>query len=220
MIASFKAQIISTMWITSDAEFAGKLSKIRCAQKCTITGTNCFAFHKTSDGCFLLKENRNWMEQRPLKRLTFWIKQGAPNSACDTAMFPFSFGNSRFYIEQTNLKTWSGAGLFCKGKGSKLAQISTAAEGQFVRDIMISFDVIINTVFVGGYKDLNDSLPHSQGWKWLGSEEIVVSSLWSDREPNNKNVDQYCIAIFSKNHSKNLLKIIVFKLSINSRSKG
>lgn len=196
LTALFKAQIISTTWVPGDAIFVGELSQFRCAEKCTFAENACFAFHVTSDGrCFLVKENKNWMEQRPVKDVTFWIKQEAPDSVCDTLMFSKTFGKSRYYFEKTNLKNWNDSAMFCRTHGAKLAQVSTLTERDFLWNMLNS--PIDNTgfVFVGGYKDRSDGLPHTQGWTWRGSEEpFIPPFFWFDGEPNNENNNEYCSA--------------------------
>lgn len=186
LTTQFKAEIISTTWKASDALPLGKLSLLDCMVRCTDAADKCYAFHFTSsDDCYHLKENKNWMEQRPKQNIKFWVKQKVSEIKCRAPVFPDSYGKSRYYFERTNRKTWNESAVFCESIGGKLVQISTAIELEFVWKLINSPTANPGIVFVGGYKDQNDGLPHRQGWKWHGSEEPVYSSLWSRGEPNN-----------------------------------
>lgn len=190
--AYFRLQVIQTTWNTSDAQLLGKLSVLQCALKTVFELDKCDAFYLTqNDGCYLVK---SWKEQQPSHSLTVWMKQGAPEK-CKASVFPKSFGKSRYYYEEVNRKKWTDAAVFCESRGGKLVQISTDAERKFLWDMINK--PTLNTryyVFVGAYKDQNDGLPHSQGWKWRGSEEPFQSSFWQSAQPNNHGRNQFCAA--------------------------
>ena len=188
----FKAEVIKTTWRESDAVKVGKLSKLRCAHRCAMT--KCFAYHLAANGdCYFVRENKNWMEQRPVQAMKFWIKQGSPGTKCKSPAFPEVLGRSRYFLEASNKKNWSDAAAFCETRGGRLAQISSEAERQFVWSLINSPIPNTGRVNVGGYKVRGDGLPHSQGWKWRGSEEPIMSSLWQDSQPNNWKGEQYRI---------------------------
>ena len=193
----FKAQVINTTWVPSDAQHFGKLRKLKCAQICSIAD-QCFAFHRTPSGdCYIMKDNKNWMEQRPKQNLTFWINQAAPETKCKAPAFPSIFGKSRYYFEKTNKKNWNDAAEFCESLGGMLAQISTEAELQYLWNMINTQNNNAENVFVGGFKDQNDGLPHEQGWKWRGSEEAFNSSFWRSGEPNNyRGEGEYCVGFW------------------------
>ena len=117
----FKAQVINTTWEPSNAQHFGKLQMLDCAQICSIAD-QCYAFHRTPSGdCYIIKDNKNFNEQRPMQNLTFWINQAAPDTKCKAPAFPSSFGKSRYYFEKTNKKKWNDTAVFCESLGGRLA---------------------------------------------------------------------------------------------------
>lgn len=189
----FKPQLIETTWITSDAKFSGRLTIFECAQRCLVAAEKCYAFHLASDNkCYIVEENKNWMEQRPLQTVKFWVKQMPPVNRCRTPMFPESFNKSRYYYEKTNLKNWNDAAVFCESLGGRLAQISTDAERRFLGNL-INPPISDNRVLLGAYKNRDDGLPHNQGWRWRGSGEPFISSFWSSGQPDNADGNQFCV---------------------------
>lgn len=198
IVARFKPKVINTTWTTDDGQLLhdGALSTLECTSRCTSAADNCYAIHLTSNGkCFLIKEKGSWKEERPISIKKFWTKGGPPDT--QASLFPYSFQNSRYYFNKTAKKNWNEAAAFCESIGANLAQISTEAELQFIWNIMNTPTANVRHVFIGGYKVPGDGLPHTQGWKWRGTEEPVDSSLWqSPQQPDNAGGNQYVTAFW------------------------
>ena len=198
-IINFKAQEIDTTWMASDAQLVGKLQNLECARRC-LAADKCYAFHLTSDGdCYLVKENKNWIEQRPNQSVTFWIEEGTADTKCKALEFPESLGKSQYYLEKANLMNWSGAAAFCEAMGGRLAQISTEAELHNLWNLIRNSSVNSANVFVGAHKDPSDDFGLFWGWRWGGWEEPLDSSLWERGQPDNGNDIEFCVGFNQDN---------------------
>ena len=184
--AKYKSIVTDTTWITSDAQSVGKMTKMRCAQQCTAMGNGCFAFHLSSDNnCFLIDKNINLFEQRPLQRVTFWVKEGGNNTPCIAGNYPVAFGKSRYRVERNNKVNRAKAAGFCKRLGGKLIQLSSDAEREQVGNMAAAAGGSPTNVFNGMYLE-------GGVWKWhVTGENLNLTNYWdtADSQPDG---GEYC----------------------------
>ncbi len=99
--------------------------------------------------------------------------------------WPISSGGNGHYYEvvmfEGGSRTWDEAGssICC---GGYLATITSAAENEFVADLLFQYPTCIEA-FLGGYQPDPD-VPPDEGWEWVTGEAWDYTN-WSPGEPND-----------------------------------
>lgn len=188
----FERRTVSTTGRLQDAQLAGSGGKVRCASACAVSGS-CFAFHAAANGSCLLLLRGTFAEQRAAEPQELWVHRGR---ACNSTAFPLSFGRSRYFVEKEQ-KNAQQAAQVCAARGGKLAQASSAAELQFLRDAVPFVNPTPEYVHLGAFKDSADGKPHTQGWRWRGSGEGVLPELWRGGQPDNLfGLGEFCAGFY------------------------
>lgn len=104
----------------------------------------------------------------------------------DAAMIQWSVasGGNEHWYEVVNVSspiTWTAAKDAASLAGGYLATLTTAAEDQFVANLVQANN---RNAFLGGYQ-IDPSAPPNVGWTWVTGEEWAFTN-WASGEPNDQ----------------------------------
>lgn len=164
-------------------------STVDCGISCLVNKSHCAAFAVLgNDSCFHLAKSkskkRRWSETAA-KPQTLWIMRSALDPNCSKEKFPYHRGRSRYRIGNTKV-TWKVAAANCESLDSKLAQITTESEKDFIWYNLSPNDSInLNSFVVGLKRDINiNPTNHTLGWTWHRSEDAFTEvKFWESRSP-------------------------------------
>lgn len=211
----YEFEVFPTTWQPKDGQSVGKVTRLRCAQRCS--ASVCVAFHMTNDGeCFLVHGKKDWTENNA-QNVPLWMKKGGHSAQCDPAVFPDRFQRSRYRVESASKRTWMNAKTLCEVRGSKLAQISSNQERLFVRSIAQAYGTYTYIGFftnpppTGGGSDDDDDddrrrrrrSTSSGSWRWHLSNETLDqgSPFWKSGRPDLVNYPSRVCGTFAQSRN-------------------
>ncbi|XP_061185479.1 C-type lectin domain family 4 member K-like [Saccostrea echinata] len=112
------------------------------------------------------------------------------------------FGKSQ-YLPVFTMKTWINAQRDCLSNGSRLTEIETVEEYDFVKNIARELNA--EYVFIGGTDAFEEG--NMVWWSTLQSVDPGLHHLWSPNQPDNFNNNEHCM---------NLIKPEDYKLNDGS----
>ena len=101
----------------------------------------------------------------------------------------WAFLGSNCYKHVETVMSWEQAEFHCQGKGAHLASIFSAAENDFIMDLL----PLDQNPWIGG----ND-LSSEDTWMWTDGSKFFFTN-WEAGEPKRKSVNSHCVCMVANN---------------------
>lgn len=139
----FKSITVDDVQITERGTYiTDHADRISCGVACVLSGDECVGFHVTNGAvCFvLMNRDLNWSEKAS-GSVVLWLRLGADSGLCNG--FPLIRGRSRYKLVKEK-EEWSMAAKNCEKFNSKLVQLTTNSEKNFLSEKVPQMDDIWN----------------------------------------------------------------------------
>ncbi|CAG2254486.1 CLEC17A [Mytilus edulis] len=159
------------------------LSPIECALLCSLEETCCYAsYDRITNHCYL---DGSCCPQNESSVDALMLKKNTVSLSCPTRWLKYE--NKCFYFSGGR-KTWNEARLTCKNDGSRLVEVGSSCENDFLKMTAIAYGQMY---WLGGSDIQNEG-----SWIWASSLTQFTFTDWSPTEPSN-GTGENCVRMWS-----------------------